>query len=345
MSDDLLSEDAERQARELIARRTSPVAALRQAVPLLTGGVGPGLVVSVAYAAVSTMGFLAVGALFDWALAQPEGALASTGQVVMGIGGLLTVYGIIQFLKRHTASRASWFPALFALPLLLVGGGIMLAGSPTGRQLGPALFQMLLMPWVLVMSSIGGAACAIAWVRSAHEVFEGRAVNTSEVMGEVRSRLVEISGPHGARQHAVTIGLQLLVPGIFYMLQLAFIDMVAVLEPDRGAWKRSGDLTYRMRSRLFRLFALWWVLTFIPWAGIQVLGGTMAGLAPVEAMTMALVDPRKLPLVVYFGSELFMVLTTWLLTVALLVLYIEREAQVSAARSLKRHKRALAAQA
>ena len=337
MSADLLSEEAEREARELVARRMTATQSIQKAVPLVAGSLGAGLVVSLAYAIVSTIGLELVGRFFDWTLTQPPEALNSAAQLGMGFGMLLSLYAILQFMKRATASRSSWFPALFALPVVVAAGGVMLAGSPTGRQLGPALFQMLLMPWTLVLYSIGGAACAIAWVRGAHEVDEGRGADTSAILGEVGGRLVEISGPHGARQHAVTIGLQLLVPGIFYALQLAFVDAIAVLEPERGAWKRSGDLTYGMRSRLFRLYSMWFVLT------IGIVGALQVGIGGTEAITVALVDPRALGLPVYFVSELVTALTSWVLTVALMVLYKEREAQVKAARALKRHKQALAA--
>jgi len=337
MSDDLLSEEAEREARELVARRTTATQSILQALPLVAGSAGAGLALSFAYATASTVGLDLVGRLFDWCLKQPGDSLASMAQGGFVVGGLLSVYAVIQFMKRHTATRASWFPALFALPVLVGAGGIMLAGSPTGRQLGPALFQMLLVPWTLLLYSVGGAACAIAWVRGADEVAEGRPVDTSAVLGEVGSRLVEVSGPHGARQHAVTIGLQLLVPGIFYALQLAFVDAIAVLQPEGAAWKRSGDLTYGMRSRLFRVFAMWFVVTLL------VVGGLQVGVGGTEAITLAMVDPRALGLPIYFVSELITAITSWVLTVALLVLYKEREAQVTAARALRRHKKALAA--
>jgi hypothetical protein len=338
MSDDaVLSPEQELQAREMLAKRTGAIEAVGHGARLAGQTAAVGIIVSVVYAVVSTAGLQLVGSAFAWITSQPDEALQSTAQLFLGLGGLLSLYAFIQFLKRHTATRESWFPALFALPTLITAGALMMAGSEAGRQLGPAMFQMLLIPFLLVLYSIGGAACAIAWVRSGDQASKGEAVDTGAVLAETRSRLVEISGPHGARQHAVSIGMQILVPGIFYALQLAFVDMVAVLDPERPALKRSGDLTWGMRGRLFRVFAIWALVTYGIVAALQI------GLDGTEAVTLSLVDPRELSLHTYFLSELVTALTSWVLTLSLLVLYQEREAQVAAKRAIVRHEKAAAA--
>ena len=334
--DDRLSEAEEQAARAMLAQRTSAISAVSRALSLAGRSAPVGLIVAVAYAVVSTAGLQAVAAGFEWMTGQSDEALNSIAQVVLAVGGLLSLYAVIQFMKRHTATRQSWFPALFALPALVTAGGLMLAGSPQGRSLGPAMIQMLLIPWTLILYSIGGAACAIAWVRAGDLASKGEPIDNGAVLGEVGSRLVEISGPHGARQHAVSIGLQVLVPGIFYALQLAFVDMVAVLDPERPALKRSGDLTWGMRGRLFRVYAIWFVVMAVLVAGLQV------ALDGSAAVTMAFVDPRELAVHTYFLSELVIAVTSWVLTLAFLVLYQEREAQVAAKRAIVRHEKAAA---
>lgn len=339
MSDDLLTEDEEKAAREMLARRTGAFQALSKAFALAGPTAAVGLVASAVYAFVSTVGFQAVGAGFVWMTQQSDATLGSIAQGLLGLGGLLGLYTVIQFMKRQTATRVSWFPSLFALPVVVLAGGFMLAGSEQGRQLGPAMIQLLIIPWTLLLYSIGGAATAIAWVRAGDEASQGRPVDTGAVFSEVGARLVEISGPHGARQHAVSIGLQILVPGIFYALQLAFVDMVAVLDPERPSLKRSGDLTWGMRGRIFRVFAMWFVVT------AAVVGGLEVALDGSQAVTMAFVDPRELSIHTYFLTEFLTAVTSWVLTLALLVLYQEREAQVAAKRSLVRHEKAAAATA
>ena len=131
-------------------------------------------------------------------------------------------------------------------------------------------------------------------------------------------RLADVAGAHGARVHAVLVGMQVLIPGIFYALQLAFTDMVAVLHPDRPALAGSGQLSWGIRRRLFKVFAIWLVMSFT----LSVGGGLLVESA--EVMQEAFLDLRAMSLVGVLVQDVIWILTTWWLEMALLVIFWER---------------------
>jgi len=112
--------------------------------------------------------------------------------------------------------------------------------------------------------------------------------------------------------------MQVLVPGIFYALQLAFTDMVAVLYPDRAALRGSGELTWGIRGRLFKVFAIWLFLSFALSIGVGMLVETP------EVMQEAFLDLRAMSMTGVIIQEIIWVCTTWLLELALLAIFWER---------------------
>jgi hypothetical protein len=215
------------------------------------------------------------------------------------------------------------------------------------------------------------------------------------VLQQARSRWIEVAGPHGARVQAVSVGMQLVLPGIFYALQLAFTDMIAVLHPERPALRRSGQLTTGMRGRLFRMMFGWWLAgmvlsvgtTFtiealtppVPFEQVDTNGDNVIsadeaeGVPAVESRLRSMdkdrdgalsaaeyqawledpahdvttiegastrffemvFDPTSVGALENIVSEVIWAVLAWLLTLALLVLYVEREDQVKAKRALK----------
>jgi hypothetical protein len=304
--------------------------AYRRAFGLAARTAHIGVPVAVLYAVFAGLGSVAILSLAEAAAAADEQTVHTWGQATGAVAAFLAIYTIIQFGKRARVSRASWFPSLFALPATLVASALMVAGGAGGNQLlVPAL---LAIAWALACSSIVGASAAIAWVRSGKVAFDGASPDVGAIASEVRRRTLEVSAPHGARVHAVTIGIQVLLPGIFYALQYAFTDMVAVLDPERPALRRSGLLTYGMRGRLFKTFLVWWavatvVSTVVTFAGEGVLSDpSQWGAKFMEPM----LDPMSVSPAVLVATELVWSILTWILTLALLVLYVEREDQVRA---------------
>lgn len=328
-----LQTDNPRTSAELeavLSRRTSVVAAYQRAFALASRSAHVGLPAALVYGVCSALGGIAILGLADAAAAADRQTLQTWAQVTGGAAAFLLLYTAIQFGKRDRVSRASWFPSLLALPIALVAGALMVAGGAGANQLlVPALLGI---SWALAFSSIAGASAAIAWCRSGRIAMDDQPVSFGNVSSEVRRRTLEVSAPHGARVHAVTIGMQVLLPGIFYALQYAFTDMIAVLDPEKPALRRSGLLTFGMRSRLFRTFLPWWfvstaISTVVAFAADGVL--TNPGAWPASFMAPML-DPSSVQPSVLFAQEVIWAITSWILTLALLVLYVEREEQVRA---------------
>ena len=246
------------------------------------------------------------------------GQLAAFGQALWGLSGLLTLYTVLQFMKRKTASRASWFPSLFLLPSILLSITVSGVSSGMHQSLGLLFLNLPWQAWGLVWQSIGGAALAIIWIRLAQASRDGQPLPFGGLVRELRGRLADVAGAHGARVHAVLVGMQVLIPGIFYALQLAFTDMVAVLHPDRPALAGSGQLSWGIRRRLFKVFAIWLLMSFT----LSVGGGLLVESA--EVMQEAFLDLRAMSLVGVLVQDVIWILTTWWLEMALLVIFWER---------------------
>ena len=254
--------------------------------------------------------------------------------LLLALATFCTLYAVVQWTKVATASRASWFPALFAVPLWFLTLSFYMMGGEYARQMPPIVVQPLVSAWTLIWMSVAGGWAAVAWIRAGHQALRGQPVDVGEALGEATRRAAELAAVHGGRVHAVSIGLQLIVPGILYALSLAFADAVAVLDPDRRAMKRSSELTRGMRSRLFRVFALLHGVQLVVWAGLLV---AIDGQAAVAA---SLVDFEAISEIGYLAGDLVWAVVTWILSLTMVVLYVEREERVAAHIALKKHERA-----
>lgn len=282
-----------------------------------------GLPLVLVYAVISTVGARWTLGRLDVALAAQPGSLGGVVQGLAVVAGFLGVYTLVQLTKARSATRSSWFPSLLLGPALLALGGLMLIDRGMGRELGPAVLTMFLIAWNLAFASIGGAALAVGQVLLGHAAMKGERLGAGELIRQIRQRTVDVSGPHGAKVHAVSIGIQLLVPGVFYALQLAFTDVIAVLEPDRPALGRSSQLTRGIRMRLFQVFLVWVLVS----AGLTY--GVAWGLQPAD-FASSFFDPRVLTAQTFLLQEIGWGLTSWVLQMALLVLYVDRVGRAEA---------------
>jgi hypothetical protein len=304
----------------------SALGALGRAIPLLgrTAAVGAPLVLG--YAAIS-------GVVGQWVVRQLAVIEAmepgSRDTLTTSLWGLLAFIGLytgIQITKRATASRASWLPSLFFAPVLVVALVVTFV-EQAKLGMGLALMVFLQQAWALCWMTFGGAATAIGWVRAADEVEAGRTLSPGDIFAEVGRRTIEIAAPHGARVQGVFIGMQVLVPGILYWLQLAYTDMLAVLDPEKPALGGSGKLTFGMRGRLFKVF----LVTSIVGLGGSALIGIALGQPAADAgmALLGLADPREPSMAQVMTQEIWFGLQAWWVTVALLLLYRERIARLA----------------
>lgn len=241
--------------------------------------------------------------------------------VLLALAGLLGLYTLLQVPKRKTASRVSWVPSLFFAPVLLTAGAFTLVQSGMGQELGPLVLSMLVIAWNLAFASVAGGALAVGQITLGDYASRRAPLSAGELFGRIRAQTLDVAAAHGARVHAVSIGMQLLIPGIFYALQLAFVDMIAVLDPKQPALARSGRLTWGMRSRLFKVFFVWVVVSM----GLSfALGVALAG---PDAMAASLFDPRALTAPTFVLTEVVWALTAWVLEMAVLCMYYDRVAR------------------
>ena len=215
-----------------------------EAWPLVVGG---SLVWGVVYAGLTEI----VTQAFNQYLAM--GAEEAAGHLVTGqwLAGFLGVWTLATFVRRSRATPASWvLSALFA-PVLLVVIGMSLRDS----QLGPALVTVPLTGIGLAVASTFGAYLAALWVRIGAAA-DGRDESHATTLGLAMSDGLRIMGPHAASSFLVQVGMQLVIPGVYYGIVLALVDAVAVLDPQAYPLSRSMALTAGIRRRIFKLLFL-----------------------------------------------------------------------------------------
>ncbi len=332
---------SDEELRQVLRTRTDPLVALRQGAELMTAGLGPGLGIAVLYAAGGALGGAAAiewaTGLLDTPPTSGSGAVLSQGLLVAVV--FLAAYTGIQFSKRETASRTSWVPVVFTAPALCAYGAMAAASSPTVPP--PVVPALATYAWDLLYDSFVGAFALFVWLRLGDAAMKGRTAALPEIWEDVRARYLDVVTVHAARYQAVAIGMQVIVPGIFYALQLAFAEQIAVLDPQRKALRRSGQLTFGMRGRLFRLL----LVVFLVGAAGSIGGFVLVDGIPEDSglggrITELLMNPAAPSGLAMFVQRLVGSLTVWITALAMLVLYREREAQVRAKRALRDRQRA-----
>ena len=327
-------EPSEQAMRAVLRARTSEIEALQQGAALMAQSLGPGLLVLLVYAVGGAIGGSMAA---DWGLLlvdHPPEADSGFPSLMGGIAIFLAIYGGIQLSKSDTATRASWWPVMLLTPALALLG----AHSAVGSQLPPQIVPVLaLFGWDLVWESFVGSAVVFAWISLANGALDGTTARLDEILRDLRSRYLDVVVVHGTKAHAVTIGSQLILPGIFYALSFAFSDQIVTAAPERKALRRSSQLTYGMRGRLFRLLAGVFFVTLALSIGVwSLVDGMPDGI--YGRLTQFVMSPASASGPAMFGQRVVGGLALWITSLAMIVLYREREAQVAAKRALTKMK-------
>lgn len=329
------SSETEDALRAVLRTRTGAWSALQQGLKLAQQTMGPGLAALVVYAAGSALGGSMAGQWGELLVSRPPSEESAFQTITLGVVMFLGVYAAIQLAKREQVTRASWWPVLFLTPLLTLFGAHAAVGSQLPPQIVPGLAMI---GWDLLWESFGGAAAVFVWIVAANATLDGQSASLGDVVADLRKRLLDMAVVHGAKVHAVTIGLQLIVPGIFYALSLAYADQIVALDPERPALRRSSQLTYGMRGRLFRLLAVVFLVTFplafLSWLAVD--GVPESGV--FGRLTELVMAPAAASGPALFVQRLVGGAGAWVTAGAMLVLYREREAQVRAKRALQKLK-------
>lgn len=162
-----------------------------------------------------------------------------------------------------------------ALLLAVVNGGIgavlmdivskmaLDLADPEGRQQTLIVSELsqsfVLWAWNCTVGAWAAAAGIYLWVQ--HE--KGRPATLYDAVNYGLSRYRRVVGPHARAYLAVAIGSIVIVPGILFGLQYAFVDAIATLDTvEKDPLARSRKLTRDRRGTIFRTFAafvVWWL--------------------------------------------------------------------------------------
>lgn len=230
---------------------------------------------------------------------------------------VLSLYTLMQLVKRKTASRGSWWPSLLLMPTLLFWGGAGLAGLGN-RDMGVAVLALFDQALVLTWDSFVGAALVMVMLLTADAARRGTPMGVGELVAWIRANGAGVTVAHGVRLLMVVLGLQVIVPGVWYALSFAFTDMLAVFEPDRPALRASNRLARGIRTTVAKIFAAWLLVG----GAIHLL--SWAALMSREAMATAVFDATTVPWLPGAISDLAWGLCGWWCTLAVLALYRER---------------------
>ena len=315
-----LAEPERRRRIRSWATQTTAFGAYAQALSWIRPTVGLGLGVAVAGAALVGVG----GDLFvDAVLGADDGLRGRVAEAAAVLAGLLGLYTFVQFLKQRTVSRASWLPSLLLVPALLLTASLSL-GSAAAQGMGAMVVVLIDMAWMLSVGALAGGAASAVWILAADLGRSGEPPATGGVLGAARQVLGDTMVAYGARMQIVQIGAQVVIPGIWYAVSFAFSDVIAAVDPARPVFKGSSQLARGVRGKLFKILTLGFVgslvsmlVVYLPFLG-------------AEEIAAAMFDPTVVPTHVVFLEQLVWWLWGWWTTVAMLVLFRERDALLQA---------------
>lgn len=307
--------DAAWTKRRRWTRQLSAFQAYGRSLPWLLATLGTAGLVTVGEGlAAGWVGHSVLEASTTLLAAQQPDSLLSSG--IFGTLGFLVLYLVLQVVNRKTASRASWWPTLLVLPTLALWGAIALSGS-SDPGMAPALVGLIDFALLLAWAGLVGAFVVSVQVHAAAAAREG--TGHAGTIGRAVSGWAGVASAHGARTHLVLIGMQVIVPGIYYAVSYAFTDILAVLHPDRPAFQGSVTLIRGIRGTIFKILAV----SFIPAMLVQMAAmGIMMG---PDLAFASLFDPQLVPLEVALIEGVVFGLCGWWSVLALYAVFLERD--------------------
>lgn len=182
-----------------------------------------------------------------------------------------TIGGRFKLLGAAFARTLKGLPAL--LPLMLISYGLAeLVGHWSGElmaaQMAPGNSQTALIAHELtrtfVVIIVGvftlpllHAGAVYHWMRGS----EGKPATIKGTLNFALSRYKRMLGPHAASWITVQLGMIIVVPGLLFGLQYAFVDAIAALDDNaKKPLVRSQKFSYGRRGRI----AFMW-LPLVPW--------------------------------------------------------------------------------
>ena len=193
------------------------------------------------------------------------GLAATTPATSDGPRGLLSALGVATrvFMKN--------FMPLTLMSFLVGGLGSLAAGwtgsavhdwwlkeNPTNNPQVALLSSELpssvvVLIWGCTVGSFAAAFALYFWVR--HE--KGEEGSLYNAVNYALARLNRVMRAHATAYGLIWLGNIVIIPGIWFALQYAFVDAIATLdEREKDPLARSQKLTYGRRGKIFRTFAI-----------------------------------------------------------------------------------------
>jgi hypothetical protein len=155
--------------------------------------------------------------------------------------------------------------------------GAVVAGLDiaVGKALAPKAFSgslgadqselvSLFLGWwgvVLLVELVFGPIVVAMSIYAARTHSHGGKATLAKAFNFALARYGRIFKWHAAAWLTIQLGMIVLVPGILFLLQYAFVDAILVLEDEDWPLARSAKLTRKRRGRIFALVLPWLVLT------------------------------------------------------------------------------------
>lgn len=230
---------------------------------------------------------------------------------------MLGLYTLAQMARSSTVSRGSWWPSTLLLPAILLRAFESLRGQPL-QGLEVLVSAMPDMALMMMLNATLLPLLVAVWVLS---VARGEG---GPPWGELPRAWWNVAPVYAGRDQIVELGAQVVVPGVWFSISYAFADLIALVRPERPAFAASSALTSGIRNKLFKMLAIWLLMTLVAQFAVASVFHS-----PAEVGSLAL-TPHLLSPWARAGGDLVSVLFTWWAVVAMLTVFEERDALLQA---------------
>ncbi len=249
---------------------------------------------------------------------DPE-ALSTWRQGAYAVTALLALYLMLNTLKRATASRASWLPTL-----MLPSAAMIAVALTVDLRLNAQLAALI--PFAADMAlvfTVDGLLIAGTVALAAQA--GGHWPHKDPPLKHLGSRVWEILAVRGGKAVAVTLGQQVVIPGIYYATRMALVLPVVVLEPARRPFERAAQLVQGVYGSVFGML---WLSTLVVVVGQFGAISAIVGVKPV--LDQALLAGGPLDPTALAVGDLVAALLEVASAVVLVELFVERRRAVDA---------------
>jgi hypothetical protein len=294
----------------------------------LKAAVGPFLAIAPIAAPVVVLVALADAGMRQLFLAVPGEVAAlgkeQSGQVASGLlvlAVVLGIYTLLQINKRHSASRASWLPSLLLLPVLFTWAAVAFESA------GGQIVLVLITQAAALLSPALWGVHALVWVALGHRRRSGASASFGDMVAALRQSWASVVAVHGGVGQIVGLGMQVIIPGVYYLMQYVFTDMVVVIDPNKPALAQSGKLAAGLRRRIFvTLYAGLVVATVADFGVSYLIDGD--GQSMMELVMTGLFDPSAGSWQADAAAGVLVLLVWGYIKLAMLEIYADRVKQL-----------------